>query len=90
MPSRILAIRVDQDAVELLDWWASILDVPLGSLLRAALEEARDEIAAALAPGVDAEMPDDVLLKRVIRHRLQPPTLVTAPVDGPTVDSPST
>jgi hypothetical protein len=82
--SKTRSIRADADAWELLDWWASMLGVPLGSLLRAAMEDLRDEIAATLAPDVDPTLPDTVLLKRVIRDRLRPPkpsgTVDAAPV----------
>lgn len=50
-----------------------MLQVPLGSLIREALQDARDEIAAAYASEIDPDMPDSALLKRVIRHRLDPP-----------------
>lgn len=87
IPSKTRSIRADEDAWELLDWWASMFDVPLGSLIRQAMEDARDEIAAAYVNELDPDLPDTVLLKRVIRHRLQLPAPPVAPSEN---TSPST
>lgn len=62
--TRVRSVRADNVAWELLEWWCSILDVPVGSILRQVIEEAAAEVAAAHVEGIDESMPDDVLLKR--------------------------
>ena len=71
-PSRVRSVRADSQAWEVLDWWASIVGVPLGTLLRAAIEDVANEVIAAVVNEIDESLPDDMLLKRV-RHRVQPP-----------------
>lgn len=45
--------------------WCSVLDMPVGSVLRQVIEETAAQVAAMLiAEGIDEELPDTVLLKR--------------------------
>lgn len=72
VPSKVRSIRADEDAWEVLDWWVSTLETPveLGSLIRAAMEDARDAVLAYAGPNIDAEAPDSIMLKRIIARRL--------------------
>lgn len=70
--TRTKSLRADADAWEVLEWWATKIDVPLCSMLRQAIEECADEIIAAFYAEIDEDMPPSVLLKRVA-YRLDLP-----------------
>ena len=64
--SVIVAFRADSEAVEILEWYANYVGVPVGSLLRAAYEDAADAILASYKDDLDPELPDGVLFKRLL------------------------
>lgn len=65
--TRVRSVRADSVAWEVLEWWCSIVDLPVGSVLRQVIEEAAAEIAEVHVEGIDEDMPDGVLLKRARR-----------------------
>lgn len=84
--TKAYSIRVDADAWEVLEWWASVLDLPLRSIIRQALEEVADEIIAAFVDELDEDMPPTVLLQRV-RSRVEVPKRGTSGT-APPADTP--
>lgn len=91
--SVVRTIRVDADAWEVLEWWASEVGLPLRSVIRQALEDTADEILAAFVAELDPELPPSVLLKRVA-YRLELPRRATSGMRSeaaqPQSDNPST
>jgi len=64
--SMIVAFRCDTDAVEILEWYANFVGVPVASLVRAACEDAADALLSSYSADLDPALPDDVLFKRLL------------------------
>lgn len=78
-------MRAEAWAWDVLDWWASMSDIPLGTLLRSAIEATAAEVVEAFADELDPDLPETVLL-RSVRQYIDPPpgfALPTKPNPSP-------